>query len=241
VVSDFRSRDIAAGGQGAPLVPAFHAAICADLPKPVALCNIGGFANLTLLNSDNPIQIQGLDTGPGNVLMDMWIQQHCNKPYDADGAWAASGKIHPVLLARLLAHPYFSQPLPKSTGREAFDMNWLNTALQGLTISPVDIQTTLCELTASSITQAIQQHLPACKTLYICGGGAFNPYLMQRLSALLLGCSVQSTTALGINPQHMEALAFAWLARQCLLGLAGNVPSVTGAAGLRVLGQICPA
>lgn len=238
VVSDFRARDIAAGGQGAPLVPAFHAALCSASPKPVALVNIGGFANVSLLQADG--SVQGFDTGPGNVLMDAWTQQHTGQPFDAGGAWAATGTVDEALLARLLAHPYFTQALPKSTGREAFDLNWLASCMDGLSRSPVDVQATLCALTASTIVHAVQQHQTQCQGLYVCGGGAFNSHLMAQIQAAL-PCPVRSTEALGVAPQHMEALAFAWLARQCLLGLPSNVPSVTGAVGLRVLGTISPA
>ena len=239
VITDFRARDIAAGGQGAPLVPAFHAGLLRPLvlgnAKPAALCNIGGFANLTLLRSDG--SISGSDTGPGNVLMDAWIQRHQGKPYDAGGLWAAQGKVNEPLLARLLAHPFFACPFPKSTGREAFNLAWLDAKLQNHpTLITQDVQATLCELTARSIAQALQ-HEPS-NALYVCGGGAFNAHFMQRLAQLLPATLVRpsSDPALGVNPQHMEALAFAWLARQCLLGLAGNVPAVTGAAGERVLG-----
>jgi anhydro-N-acetylmuramic acid kinase len=238
VVSDVRSRDIAAGGQGAPLVPAFHAALCAALPKPLALVNIGGFANVSLLHADGTVQ--GFDTGPGNVLMDAWAQQHLGQPYDADGAWAAAGQVQTDLLNRLLAHPYFSQTLPKSTGREAFDLNWVSACMAGLSAAPAAVQATLCALTARTVAQAIAQHQNGCQGLYVCGGGALNQHLMALLQAQL-SCPVRSTAALGVAPQQMEALAFGWLARQCLCGLAGNVPSVTGARGLRVLGMITPA
>jgi anhydro-N-acetylmuramic acid kinase len=172
--------------------------------------------------------------------MDGWTLQHLDKPYDAGGTWAASGQVHDSLLARLLAHPYFSQTLPKSTGREAFDLHWLRGCMGDLSITPADVQATLCALTAHTVAQAIAQHQPQCQGLYVCGGGALNTHLMAQIAALL-PCPVRSTEALGIAPQHMEAIAFAWLARQCLLGLPGNVPSVTGAAGQRVLGSICPA
>ncbi len=241
VVSDFRARDIAAGGQGAPLVPAFHAALCGALDKPVALVNIGGFANVSLLQADGAVQgsILGFDTGPGNVLMDAWTQQHTGKPYDAGGAWAATGTVDAALLAKLLAHPYFTQTLPKSTGREAFDLNWLTRCMDGLSVSPVNVQATLCALTASTIAHAVQQHQTQCQGLYVCGGGAYNSHLMAQIQAAL-PCPVRSTEALGVAPQHMEALAFAWLARQCMLGLPSNVPSVTGAIGPRVLGMLTP-
>jgi anhydro-N-acetylmuramic acid kinase len=253
VVSDFRARDIAAGGQGAPLVPAFHAALSADITKPIAFVNIGGFANVTLLNplknslksSLDTIETQGFDTGPGNILMDSWIQKHLNQVYDANGAWAASGQVHQGLLLCLQSHPYFLQPTPKSTGREAFNINWLESILNRdeylrQKISPADVQATLCELTTISIAQSINQHLPQCSKLLVCGGGAYNHYLMQRLSVSVT-CDVVTTETIGIAPQQMEALAFAWLARQCMLGLPANLPTVTGAVGLRVLGSICPA
>ncbi|MEN9912087.1 MAG: hypothetical protein RI956_531 [Pseudomonadota bacterium] len=249
VVSDFRARDIAAGGQGAPLVPAFHAALSTDTTKPIAFVNIGGFANVTLLNPlKNPLditKIQGFDTGPGNVLMDGWIQKHLNQVYDSDGTWASGGRVHQGLLSHLQSHPYFLQPIPKSTGREVFNINWLESILNRdeylrLKLSPADVQATLCELTAITIAQAVNQYLPQCSNLLVCGGGAYNHYLMQRLSSYI-PCSVVTTEIIGIAPQQMEALAFAWLARQCMLGLPANLPKVTGAAGLRVLGSICPA
>jgi anhydro-N-acetylmuramic acid kinase len=249
VVSDFRARDIAAGGQGAPLVPAFHASLSADITKPIAFVNIGGFANVTLLNPlKNPLNItsiQGFDTGPGNVLMDGWIQKHLNQVYDSDGTWAASGQIHRGLLLCLQSHPYFLQPAPKSTGREVFNINWLESILNRdeylcQKLSPADVQATLCELTAITIAQAVNQYSPECSHLLVCGGGAYNHHLMQRLSSYV-PCDVATTEIIGIAPQQMEALAFAWLARQCMLGLPANLPMVTGAAGLRVLGSICPA
>ncbi len=238
VVSDFRSRDIAAGGQGAPLVPAFHAALCGVVAKPCAVLNIGGFANATLLHADGTVQ--GLDTGPGNVLMDAWALEHLGTPYDAAGTWAARGTVHTGLLSDLLAHPYFHASLPKSTGREAFDLIWLRKHLQDRVIHPADVQATLCALTARSIAQAITQYQIQCQAVYVCGGGAYNAALMGLLQTQF-SCPVRSSEALGVAPQHMEALAFAWLARQCLSGLAGNVPSVTGARGARVLGTISPA
>jgi anhydro-N-acetylmuramic acid kinase len=238
VVSDFRARDIAAGGQGAPLVPAYHAALCASLPKPVALVNIGGFANVSLLHADGAIQ--GFDTGPGNVLMDAWTAQHTGKPYDALGAWAASGQCDDALLSRLLSHPYFHQALPKSTGREAFDLAWLSRCMDNRSLAPANVQATLAALTAHTIAQAIVQYSPSCQGLYVCGGGAYNTHLMALIQGAVT-CAVHSTAALGVAPQHMEAMAFAWLARQCLMRLPGNVPSVTGASRALVLGTISPA
>jgi anhydro-N-acetylmuramic acid kinase len=235
VVTDFRARDIAAGGQGAPLVPAFHAAQCAGQSQATVLVNIGGFANATLIQASGAIS--GLDTGPGNVLMDAWTQRHQGKPYDASGAWAASSAPNEALLARLLQHPYFAQALPKSTGREAFNLAWLDAQLALFPhLDAAQVQATLCALTARSIAAAIAPH--GAQTLYACGGGAYNATLMQALQTALPNCAVQTTDALGVAPEHMEALAFAWLARQCLLGLAGNVPAVTGARGARVLGAV---
>mgnify|MGYP002133420085 CR=1 FL=1 len=177
--------------------------------------------------------------------MDTWAQLHLNKPYDENGAWAAGGTTHAALLQRLLAHPYFSQPLPKSTGREQFDGAWLSSCLAdfelaGFQISAQDVQATLCALTAHTIANAVREHLPRCQGVYICGGGALNGHLMALLQAQL-ACPVRSSDALGVAPQHMESIAFAWLARQCMLGLPGNIPSVTGALGPRVLGCINPA
>ncbi len=235
VVTDFRARDIAAGGQGAPLVPAFHAALCTGQTQAVALVNIGGFANATLIHPSG--EIAGLDTGPGNVLMDAWTQRHQGKPYDQSGAWAASSVPNEALLARLLQHPYFAQPLPKSTGREAFNLAWLDAQLAMVSpLAAAQVQATLCAFTARSIAATIAPH--GAKALYVCGGGAYNAALMQALQSALPQCAVKSSDALGVAPQHMEALAFAWLARQCLLGQAGNVPAVTGARGARVLGAV---
>jgi anhydro-N-acetylmuramic acid kinase len=259
VVCDLRSRDLAAGGQGAPLVSVLHAACLADPACDVAVLNLGGIANLTLLPAGGPVL--GFDCGPGNVLMDLWTERHRGARFDADGAWAASGLVDPTLLRTLLADPYFALPPPKSTGRDLFDAEWLDARLPvagrqrsaagdpaaadvpGLIAAPAaqDVMASLLALTAESAAQALLRHLPGARALHVCGGGAFNARLMQALAAALPAVAVQSTAASGLPPDQVEALAFAWLARACLNGQAGNVPSVTGARGPRVLGAIYPA
>ena len=240
VVCDFRSRDVAAGGQGAPLVPAFHAARFAQAGRPTAVLNIGGIANLTLLGADGAVQ--GFDCGPGNMLMDLWCQRHQGAAYDAGGQWAAMGRVHPGLLAALLDEPFFGRQPPKSTGRDLFDADWLDARLAGHTLSAQDTMATLTELTARSATDALQRHAPRTETLLVCGGGAFNAHLMNRLAALCNpGVAVRSTAEAGVAPDQVEALAFAWLASAHLQRQAGNVPAVTGAAGTRVLGALYPA
>lgn len=229
VVADFRRRDIAAGGQGAPLASAFHRAIMSSPRENRAVINIGGMANMTRLHDG----IAGFDTGPGNVLMNDWVQRHQGKAYDNNGSWAAQGRVITDLLNRMLADPYFALPAPKSTGREHFDRHWLARQLQG-DEKPADVQATLAELTARSISDALH---PATEALYICGGGAANPHLMQRLQTLS-GRPVKSTAALGVDPDWLEGMAFAWLASQTLAHKSGNEPAVTGAAGERILGAI---
>jgi len=238
VVADFRSRDVAAGGQGAPLVPAFHRAAFADAVMHRVIVNIGGISNLSDLPPDGAIS--GFDCGPGNLLMDGWVQRHLGRDYDRDGAWAAGGNVMAELLQRLLAHPFFAQLPPKSTGRDTFHMDWL---LQQLTpdMAAQDVQATLLELSARSIADAIDQHCAGAREIYLCGGGARNRTLLTRLQQLLPAQQVASTDRLGIAPESVEAAAFAWLAQQTLLGRPGNLPAVTGAAGLRVLGAIYPA
>lgn len=235
-VADFRRRDIAAGGQGAPLVPAFHHAIFYSQIENRVILNIGGIANITRLASDQTVI--GFDTGPGNVLMDLWMQEHREREYDASGAWAASGEINETLLQALLDDPYFDHPPPKSTGREYFNLEWLDLQLQDPMLNETDTQATLAELTAISIASAIQAHAPEAEAVYVCGGGAFNQNLMQRLMQHLPLQSVQTTQKLGIPPDQVEAIAFAWLARQTIEELPGNLPSVTGATGHTVLGGI---
>lgn len=238
VVADFRARDVAAGGQGAPLVPAFHQAVFATAGKTRVIVNIGGIGNITLLAADG--KVLGFDTGPGNVLMDLWAQRYLHKPQDSGGAWAASGRVLPDLLARLLAEPYLKLPPPKSTGRDLFHTAWLDAHV-GVGPAPQDVQATLCEFTAATITQAIRGQVgDAAIEVFVCGGGVHNASLQKRLRALSPGWAWQATDALGVAADWVEALAFAWLARQTLENAPGNIPSVTGARGARVLGAVYP-
>ncbi|WP_303908019.1 anhydro-N-acetylmuramic acid kinase [Thiohalomonas denitrificans] len=238
-VADFRRRDMAAGGQGAPLVPAFHSALFRHKDRNRAVVNIGGMANVTLLPADPKQPVTGFDTGPGNVLMDSWIRQHRDERYDKGGAWGSSGRIRPQLLARLLrSDPYFQAPPPKSTGREHFNLDWIIGQVG--TESPQDVQATLCELTAFSITDAVRGHLPDVVEIGVCGGGAYNRSLLKRIEANLPNCTVVSTANWGLEPQWVEGAAFAWLARQTLRGLPGNLPEVTGASEPVLLGAIYP-
>ncbi|WP_212631073.1 anhydro-N-acetylmuramic acid kinase [Pseudomonas sp. KB-10] len=240
VVGDFRRRDVAAGGQGAPLVPAFHHDLFGHDQRHVAVLNVGGFSNLSLLSPNQ--EVLGFDSGPGNVLLDAWIQHCQGLAYDRDGAWAASGSVHDELLTRLLSDPFFATQGPKSTGRELFNLGWLLGHLQALqTLASEDVQATLVELTARSIVSALRNAQAHTDTLLVCGGGAHNACLMKRLSEMLPDTEVSSTAAEGVDPDWVEAMAFAWLAHCALEGIAGNRPSVTGAKGLRVLGAIYPA
>ena len=240
VVADFRSRDVAAGGQGAPLVPAFHIGVFGRPNETVAVLNLGGIANLSVLRADG--SVLGFDCGPANALMDYWCHEHTGKWYDANGTWAAQGKVVGPLLAALLQEPYFSQTPPKSTGRDLFNPDWLHQNLaKHSDLDAQDVQATLAELTAISCADDLKRLAPEAKELIVCGGGALNQHLMKRLEARLPGVLVQSSAAHGIDPQQVEAAAFAWLARQCLLGLPGNLASVTGARSPRVLGAIYPA
>ncbi len=238
VVSDFRSRDIAAGGQGAPLVPAFHAQALRHPDLHRVIANIGGIANIT----DLPVQgtVRGWDTGPGNMLLDAWIKRHGDAHYDQDGTWAASGTVHPDLLEKLMAHPYLPLPPPKSAGREQFNLDWLDTTLARFdhVIDPADVQATLLEFTAMSLSDAVGRECAGVQELYVCGGGAHNGTLMKRIAARLPDIRVATTAGIGIDPDWVEALAFAWLARQALHHAPGNLPSVTGARGARILGAI---
>jgi anhydro-N-acetylmuramic acid kinase len=240
VVADFRSRDVAAGGQGAPLVPAFHAAIFSS-NVPRAVVNIGGIANVSLLAAlsreegrmtNNESAIRGFDTGPGNTMLDGWCARHTGKAFDEGGAWGAGGRVNERLLAMLFAEPYFAMKPPKSTGRELFNMAWLDAKLAafGEPIKPQDVQATLVALTSQSIAREVGD-----RELFVCGGGVFNDALMRQIPR------AKSTAVLGVDPMHVEALAFAWLARECFASRAGNVPAVTGARGLRVLGAVYPA
>jgi anhydro-N-acetylmuramic acid kinase len=239
-IADFRQRDIAAGGQGAPLVPAFHQFLFSTTDEDRVIVNIGGISNLTLLPSSSEQAVSGFDTGPGNVLLDGWIQQQFDKPYDDSGAWAASGQCNSEILKRLLDEPYFRQTAPKSTGRELFNQQWCKTKLAGNSqgVSPADIQATLVELSARTIAHDINNYAHANSSVYICGGGAHNTYLMKRLQHLLEGKKVSTTTDLGIQADWVEAAAFAWLAYKTINKQAGNLPAVTGANHFVVLGAI---
>jgi anhydro-N-acetylmuramic acid kinase len=237
VVSDFRSRDIAAGGQGAPLVPAFHDKVLRHPDVHRAILNIGGIANLTDLRCDG--NTTGFDTGPGNLMMDAWISKHLNQSYDKDGAWAASGKVIPTLLQQLLAEPFFIQSPPKSTGRDLFNLAWLEKYLIG-NEKAADVQATLLALTVKSIASAVQRFCNGAKEIYLCGGGAHNTALVSRLQLSLPQCLIQKTEVLGIAADWMEAIAFAWLAQQTLQLRPGNLPTVTGARHACVLGAIYP-
>lgn len=240
VVSDFRRRDVAAGGQGAPLVPAFHDALFASPTSVRAVLNIGGFSNLSLLAPEQAVH--GFDCGPGNVLLDAWIHRHQGLVYDQDGQWAASGCVQMQLLQGLMSDPYFQTQGPKSTGRELFNVAWLDQHLQNQpAIAAADVQATLLELTALSITQALNAAQQNTEILLVCGGGAHNSTLMRRLAQLLPNSQVSPTDEHGVPADWVEAMAFAWLAHCCLEGIPANRPSVTGAKGLRVLGAIYPA
>ena len=236
VVCDFRSRDIAAGGQGAPLVPAFHDAVFASPSTHRVILNIGGIANVTDL-SNGPVR--GFDTGPGNMLLDAWIERHLGLAFDRDGGWAEGGKCIDALARRLLADGFFHREPPKSTGRELFNLSWLDGQLSG-NENPQDVQATLLELTVVSIARAITAWCNGAKEIYVCGGGAANKALMSRLTAAMPNALVATTAQLGIGPDWVEACAFAWLARQALRLQPGNLPSVTGATGPRILGAIYP-
>ena len=241
-VADFRRRDMAAGGQGAPLVPAFHGAMFQSPRIDRAVVNIGGIANITILPAGDDEEITGFDTGPGNTLLDAWAQTHLGVPMDAHGRWARQGNSHPALLERFREDPYFSLPPPKTSGREYFNPAWLYSCIADIhpAPSPMDIQRTLCDLTVTAIRDAIGQYAPACQEVFICGGGARNPLLLQGLREQLSHCLVNTTAAHGIDPDWVEAMAFAWLAKRRLDGLPGNVPSVTGARHPAVLGAIYP-
>jgi anhydro-N-acetylmuramic acid kinase len=238
VICDFRMKDIALGGQGAPLVPAFHQAVFGKTGEPRLILNIGGISNVSVLPG-NAEQVFGFDTGPGNTLLDSWYRHHHdNGSYDAGGRWASSGQINTRLLDTLLAHPYFTLPHPKSTGRETFTFDWLLQQLNSVpNVCAVDVQRTLLEFTAVSIADAIQP-LAAHADLYVCGGGAHNPLLCQRIAKLLPHWHVDSTAALGMHPDWVEAIAFAWLAHCFCEKRAGNLPSVTGASRKAVLGAL---
>ena len=239
-VADFRRRDIASGGQGAPLVPAFHQGIFRDTSTDRVIVNIGGIANITVLPSDSSQPTFGFDTGPGNTLMDCWIKQTKNVAYDHNGDWAKSGQVNRQLLESMLSDQYFLKAPPKSTGRELFNLNWLDTQLASFKgIEAHDIQATLLELTAQSIATDINRSCTKSEVL-VCGGGALNQHLLDTLKTKLPNHNVATTSAAGLDPLWVEATAFAWLAKQTMEHLTGNIPEVTGAAGPRILGGIYP-
>jgi anhydro-N-acetylmuramic acid kinase len=242
VVADFRSRDVAAGGQGAPLVPAFHRTVFGASGQPMAVLNIGGIANLTLLDADQDSPVLGFDCGPGNVLLDAWCLRHLGQPFDADGSWAASGQVHAPLLAQLLGEPYFTKLPPKSSGRDLFNPDWLARNLAAWDkLTPVDVQATLAELTAQACARDLLAYGPGSVVLMVCGGGALNGHLMRRLQAHLPTSRVESSAGHGLPALQVEATAFAWLARKTVRRETGSLQSVTGARGARVLGAIYPA
>lgn len=250
-VCDFRAADVAAGGQGAPLVPAFHAACLSDPAGDVAVLNVGGVANLTLLPAAGAVG--GFDTGPGNLLMDLWCAQTGGGRYDRDGAIAAAGRVQPALLQQMLAEPYFALPAPKSTGRDLFHAEWLQRQLQAAGLADAaesaaagsatqaDVMATLAELTARSVVEALQAALPGARRLIVCGGGAKNGALMRRWQQLLPGVAVLDSAAVGLPSDQVEALAFAWLAACRIARRPASLPAVTGARGARVLGAVYPA
>jgi anhydro-N-acetylmuramic acid kinase len=245
VVADFRRRDVAAGGQGAPLVPAFHRAVFGEATESVTVLNIGGISNITLLNAadaqGDEAAVAGFDCGPGNALMDHWCHAHTGQPFDDAGRWAASGQVHAGLLASLIDEAYFRQSPPKSTGRDLFNVDWLTGKLAPFNnLKPVEVQATLTELTARVCSDALRDTRVVAPKLIICGGGALNTHLMERLAALS-GLAVESSQLHGLPPLQVEAAAFAWLARKCIKRETGNVPKVTGALGARILGAVYPA
>ncbi|MCY7354097.1 MAG: anhydro-N-acetylmuramic acid kinase [Lysobacter sp.] len=238
-VADFRRRDVAAGGHGAPLMPAFHAAMLHSLDEDRAVLNLGGIANFTLLPRVG--DVRGFDTGPANALLDAWCERQSGQAFDAGGAFAASGRIDESLLARLLDDPWFVLPPPKSTGREQFHLDWLQAQLGDAGISAADVQATLLELSAATVADALLATQLNTRRVLICGGGVHNPLLLERIGAHLPGVILESTAAHGLDPDFVEAMGFAWLARETLAGRPGNLTSVTGAKGARVLGAIYPA
>ena len=246
VITDFRSRDIAAGGQGAPLVPLFHQQIFGTADQPRVIVNIGGISNISVVpEQSRDSAVIGFDTGPGNGLLDVWIQRHLGLAYDAAGNWASSGVINTALLQTLRDEPFFSLAPPKSTGRDLFNAAWLDHKLVGFTDLPsADVQATLTELTATTLADAVQMQTTAADTVYLCGGGAFNTFLLKRIEAALrtkdTAITVLSTAALGVPPDQVEALAFAWLSQRFMQRKPGNIPAVTGASGGRICGALYP-
>jgi anhydro-N-acetylmuramic acid kinase len=235
VVADFRRRDVAAGGQGAPLLPVFHDEVFRSDSEDRVIANLGGIANITILTRDSTVT--GFDTGPANRLLDAWIALHQGKDFDAAGAWAASGQIDGTLLRELLDEPYLRLAPPKSTGRELFNLDWLHNKLGLFSRQPRDVQATLQQFTASTLAAAVRQYAPGA-SLYVCGGGAHNVGLLNAIAALIAPCRVASTSALGLDPDYVEAVAFAWFAKRTLEGLTSSAGSVTGARGARILGGV---
>lgn len=236
-VADFRRRDMAAGGQGAPLVPAFHKAFFSREDEDRCILNLGGIANLSHLPANRHRPVTGLDTGPANALMDAWCKEQTGQTFDKDGAWAREGQLHQPLLDDMLSDVYFQRRAPKSTGTEKFNLDWVKTALsRHPDVAPEDVQRTLLELTAVTVAQQLPQQ-PGI-TVYACGGGAKNPELMKALQRTCSPCMVTTTADIGLDPQWVEPSAFAWLAQQALAGRPGNLPEVTGAKGKRVLGAV---
>ncbi|WP_127165613.1 MULTISPECIES: anhydro-N-acetylmuramic acid kinase [Xanthomonas] len=238
-VADFRRRDVAAGGQGAPLMPAFHLAMLGAGDEDRAVLNLGGIGNLTLIPRHGAVL--GFDTGPANALLDSWCQRHHGTPFDAEGAFAASGRVDAALLQALLADPWLALPPPKSTGREQFHLDWAVQAMGSARLDAADVQATLLELTAVSVADALLRLQPTTRRVLVCGGGVRNPVLLARLAARLPGMVVESSARYGLDPDYLEAMGFAWLAAELLAGRAANLPAVTGAAGPRLLGAIYPA
>lgn len=237
VVADFRSRDVAAGGQGAPLAPAFHAALFASPGEDRVVLNLGGIANLTGLPRSR--EVTGFDCGPGNCLLDVWAAKHLGVPFDDRGAWAGGGTVLTELLERLLEEPYFRAPPPKSTGRDLFSEAWLLGKLE-TRMEPRNVQATLLELTARSVRDAIARAFAAATRVIACGGGTRNAALMRRLGTLLAPIVLEPSERHGVDARHVEALAFAWLAQRALKGETANLTAVTGARGTRVLGAVYP-
>jgi anhydro-N-acetylmuramic acid kinase len=235
VVADFRRRDVAAGGQGAPLLPVFHDQVFRSDSEDRVIANLGGIANITILRRDTTVT--GFDTGPANRLLDAWISQHRGMDFDADGAWAATGQCDDTLLRHLLDEPYLSLPPPKSTGRELFNMSWLNDKLGLFSRRPEDVQATLQQFTAVTVAAAVRKHAPGA-ALYVCGGGAHNAALLRSIAEQVLPNRVASTAVLGLDPDYVEAVAFAWFAQRTLDGLTSSAGSVTGAEGARILGGV---
>lgn len=239
-VADFRRRDIAAGGEGAPLAPGFHAAAFAREGSNRAIVNIGGIANASILAGTT--LVAGFDTGPGNTLLDNWVNRHRGERYDRAGAWAAEGEVDPALLSRMMQHPYLDKTGPRSTGKEAFNLKWLTSCYPAVeSMDAQSVQATLSQFTAMTIAQSLKRCELEISEVYICGGGAYNEDLMRRLHREITPIKLDTTSALGLDPDWVEAAAFAWLARQTLTGQAGNAALVTGAGGPRVLGGIYPA